>query len=730
MRAHAAGHARRAGAAARRRRSSRSTRPPWPTPRCSTACCVKPLDPQPVDRCRASGPAQRAPPPPAVAQPVSVTAGAVAVAEPEPAARGRDRRQPGRASGRRRRRVAAWPANRSLDGDIHGPDDALADDRSTRSSKSSRCDRPSGRAASRGTQPTPMSIGIALRVAGAWPRPMRRCRRRLRGVDCRSGRAGSRRQPAERRRVERLAPEVERGRRPSAWSAKWRRRIRRGGGDRAVVRDEIARMRAATRRRLATPRRSREPGRPGTIGGFSARLRRAVCSTAMSTTRYPSHDRSREAGPRRASKAKWHARWEARGHLRLRPHARPRRGVLHRHAAADGQRIAARRPRVFLHPHRHHRPLPADARQGGVLPDGMGRQRPADRAARAELLRRALRSVAAVRRRRSCRRRQPAKQPISVSRPNFIELCTRLTVEDEKVVRASVAASRPVGRLVDDLRHHRQAGAARVAADVPAPARSAARPTSSKRRRCGTSTSGPPSRRRSSRIASMPGAYHRMRVRASAADRRPGIVEIETTRPELIPACVALVAHPDDERYQAAVRHRGRDAAVRRARCRCRRTPLADPEKGSGIAMICTFGDTHRRDLVARAEAAGARDHSAERHARSGDVGRARLGIARTRPRRRRPTTSWPACRPTKAQRARSSSCCARAGDLLGDAAADHAQRQVLREGRSAARDHHQPPVVHQDACEFREALIARGREMQWHPEYMRHALRELGATA
>ena len=33
------------------------------------------------------------------------------------------------------------------------------------------------------------------------------------------------------------------------------------------------------------------------------------------------------------------------------------------------------------------------------------------------------------------------------------------------------------------------------------------------------------------------------------AQASAGVVEIETTRPELIPACVALVAHPDDERY-------------------------------------------------------------------------------------------------------------------------------------------------------------------------------------
>ena len=66
---------------------------------------------------------------------------------------------------------------------------------------------------------------------------------------------------------------------------------------------------------------------------------------------------------------------------------------------------------------------------------------------------------------------------------------------------------------------------------------------------------------------------------------------IETTRPELIPACVALVAHPDDERYQSRF-----DGSVTTplfgVTVPVLAHPLADPEKGSGIAMICTFGDT------------------------------------------------------------------------------------------------------------------------------------------
>src|SRR5678816_1989013 len=103
-----------------------------------------------------------------------------------------------------------------------------------------------------------------------------------------------------------------------------------------------------------------------------------------------------------------------------------------------------------------------------------------------------------------------------------------------------------------------------------------------------------------------PGAYHRIRsqvagpaggsmagpsARDSSADgTRPTYVEIETTRPELIPACVALVAHPDDERYRPLFGHNvvtplfGASVPVKAH-------PLADPEKGSGIAMICTFGD-------------------------------------------------------------------------------------------------------------------------------------------
>ena len=57
-----------------------------------------------------------------------------------------------------------------------------------------------------------------------------------------------------------------------------------------------------------------------------------------------------------------------------------------------------------------------------------------------------------------------------------------------------------------------------------------------------------------------------------------------------MPACVALVAHPDDERYKPLF---GTDVVTPLfgVRVPVRAHALADPEKGSGVAMICTFGD-------------------------------------------------------------------------------------------------------------------------------------------
>jgi valyl-tRNA synthetase len=78
-------------------------------------------------------------------------------------------------------------------------------------------------------------------------------------------------------------------------------------------------------------------------------------------------------------------------------------------------------------------------------------------------------------------------------------------------------------------------------------------------------------------------------VRFGGVDGAPDVV-IETTRPELIPANVALVAHPDDQRYRD--RFGGEVITpLFGVRVPVLAHPLADPEKGTGVAMICTFGD-------------------------------------------------------------------------------------------------------------------------------------------
>jgi valyl-tRNA synthetase len=84
------------------------------------------------------------------------------------------------------------------------------------------------------------------------------------------------------------------------------------------------------------------------------------------------------------------------------------------------------------------------------------------------------------------------------------------------------------------------------------------------------------------------GAFHKIAFPAADGGEP---VEIETTRPELLPSCVALVAHPDDKRYAHLV---GTDviSPVFGVRLPVLAHQLAEPDKGTGIAMICTFGDT------------------------------------------------------------------------------------------------------------------------------------------
>jgi valyl-tRNA synthetase len=83
------------------------------------------------------------------------------------------------------------------------------------------------------------------------------------------------------------------------------------------------------------------------------------------------------------------------------------------------------------------------------------------------------------------------------------------------------------------------------------------------------------------------GAFHHLEFGVEGSDAR---FTIATTRPELLPACVAVTAHPRDPRYQGLF---GKNAVTPLFRAPVPIFPseLADPEKGTGVLMVCTFGD-------------------------------------------------------------------------------------------------------------------------------------------
>ncbi len=208
---------------------------------------------------------------------------------------------------------------------------------------------------------------------------------------------------------------------------------------------------------------------------------------------------------------------------------------------------------------------------------------------------------------------KPGKEQVPVSRRNFVELCERLTIEDEKVYeelwrRLGLSVDWSMTYATIDTRSRAVAQRAFLRNLARGEAYLAQAPTLwDVTFRTAVAQAELEDRDR-------PGAYHTLAfARAGGQGAAAGgpAVLIETTRPELLAACVALVAHPDDERYQplfgSSVRTPLFDVEVPVLAHR-----LADPEKGSGIAMICTFGDltdvTWWRELQLPARAVIGRD--------------------------------------------------------------------------------------------------------------------------
>ena len=176
---------------------------------------------------------------------------------------------------------------------------------------------------------------------------------------------------------------------------------------------------------------------------------------------------------------------------------------------------------------------------------------------------------------------------IAISRPNFLELCDELIEIDEKIFEALV---RRLGLSVDwtlkyatiDERSRRASQRAFLRNVARGEAYSQEAPTLwDIDFRTAVAQAEMEDRDR-------PGAYHKI---AFARTDGTGTIEIDTTRPELLAACVALVAHPDDERYQPLFGTTVR-TPLYGVEVPIHAHELAQPDKGTGIAMICTFGDT------------------------------------------------------------------------------------------------------------------------------------------
>ena len=300
--------------------------------------------------------------------------------------------------------------------------------------------------------------------------------------------------------------------------------------------------------------------------------------------------------------------------------------------------------------------------------------------------------------------------PITVSRPNFIELCERLTTEDEKAFESlfrllglSVDWTQTYTTIGEHSRRISQRGFLRLARkDL---AYTAEAPT------LWDVDFRTPVAQAEIEDRERDGQYHRIAFGRSDGGR----VEIETSRPELIPACVALVAHPDDERYRALVGSTV-TTPLFRVPVPVVAHELADPEKGTGVAMICTFGDvtdvTWWRELGLPARVVIRRD---------GTLAEGRFG-----------EPGWESADADAANAAM---------DELAGKASNQARRRIVELLREAGALLGEPtPVRHVvkfyekgerplevitsrqwfvRTLDRKDELLARGRELAWHPPFM-----------
>jgi valyl-tRNA synthetase len=305
---------------------------------------------------------------------------------------------------------------------------------------------------------------------------------------------------------------------------------------------------------------------------------------------------------------------------------------------------------------------------------------------------------------------RPSDEPVAISRPNFIELCERLTVEDEKafedlfrLLALSVDWTQTYTTIGDAARRASQRGFLRLV-----------------RRGLATTAEAPTLWDVDFRTAvaqaeiedrEQDGHYHRI-----AFDRADGgTVEIETSRPELIPACVALVVHPDDERFAPVVGSTVLTPLFR-VPVPVVAHPLAEPDKGTGVAMICTFGDvtdvTWWRELGLPARVVMRRD---------GTLAEGRFGSPGWEsedPDGANAAMAELAGKASKPARRRIVELLETSGHLLGE------PEQVRHVVKFYEKGDRPLEVITSRqwfvaTLPFTRELLARGRELAWHPSFM-----------
>jgi len=304
----------------------------------------------------------------------------------------------------------------------------------------------------------------------------------------------------------------------------------------------------------------------------------------------------------------------------------------------------------------------------------------------------------------------PGPDQVPVSRRSFVELCERLTDLDEQ---AFEEAWRRLGLSVDWSMMYRTIDGTSRAISQRAFLRNLARGEAylAEAPTLWDVTFRTAVAQAEVEDREVTGAYYRIAFRSGDGE----VVPVATTRPELLPACVALVARPGDERYASLI-----GTTVR--------TPLfgvevpvvahhlADPAKGTGIAMVCTFGDandvTWWRELGLPARPV------------TGSDGRF-LACPPTAITSRAGRTAYRqlAGETVVAARKRITGLLRSAGDLLGDPEPVRHAVNFYEKGsqpleiitsqqwyvRNGSRD---PGLAHD--------LIELGREIDWHPAHMR----------